>query len=143
MPLPVITSPHRNRVIRSSMVDSLVGMGLLGKRPRVLRGESQGRPWEERGELEPLGRRLLFDPLGMADTHFGWDESWDGRIITCFNVDRPGREHGQHRHVAAAAAAAHGPEQEGQGRHVPGADMTVARQCQLSLREEGIEHVDR
>ena len=38
-------------------------------------------------ELEPLGRRLLFDPLGMADTHFGWDEGWDGRIITCFNSD--------------------------------------------------------
>lgn len=38
-------------------------------------------------ELEPLGRRLLFDPLGMADSHFGWDEAWDDRIITCFNSD--------------------------------------------------------
>ena len=38
-------------------------------------------------ELEPLGRQLLLDPLGMGDTYFGYDESRRARIITAFNSD--------------------------------------------------------
>jgi CubicO group peptidase (beta-lactamase class C family) len=36
-------------------------------------------------ELEPLGRKNLFDLLGMADTHFGYEESWKERVIPIFD----------------------------------------------------------
>ena len=36
-------------------------------------------------ELEPLGRKNFFDPLGMANTHFGYEEPWKERVIPIFD----------------------------------------------------------
>jgi CubicO group peptidase (beta-lactamase class C family) len=35
--------------------------------------------------LEELGREQLFDPLGMSNTHFGYEEAWKDRIVPIFD----------------------------------------------------------